>query len=99
MVENSVLGVHSKKLNLPSYTYTFGILGENILFVSTYQYHQYLQDFAMLHALKTVDSEAHQYTRTNDQWAAIRCVLPFEIGFQIKHSQFCSEKDTDNLRT
>ena len=29
----------------------------------------------------------------------MRCVLSFEIGFQIKHSQFCSKKDTDNLRT
>ena len=63
VVENSVLGFHSKELiNLYTHLYTFGNLGENILFVSTYQYHSYLQDVAMVHALKTVDSEAHQYT-------------------------------------
>ena len=63
VVENSALGVHSKELIfLHTHLYTFGILGENILFVSTYQYHSYLQDFATLHALKTVDSEVHQYT-------------------------------------
>ena len=52
VVENSVLGVHSEKLIfLHTHLYTFGILGENVLFVSTHQYHSYLQDFAMLHRL------------------------------------------------
>ena len=62
VVENSVLGVHSKEfIFLHTHLYTFSILKENILFVSTCQCHSYLQDFAMLHALRTVDSEAQQY--------------------------------------
>ena len=63
MVKTSVLRVHSKELNfLHTHLYTFDILGENILSVSIYQNHLYLQDIAMLRPLKTVDIEAHQYT-------------------------------------
>ena len=49
--------------------------------------------------ISTLEEMMKGFWFSSTEWAAMRCVLPFEIGFQIKHSQFCSKKDSDNLKT